>query len=85
MSAILIVTHTGGHSVAVPGEESQGESSSRPLFDIYVKTARVEDETTAESWRAVASDALIFVSPNIVFHAALHSNSSAAVWIVLRS
>ncbi len=72
ISAILIVTHTGDYSVAAPGEDLQGESSfvdsSGPLFDMYLKMAQVEDEKRVESWKTVASDSLIFVSPNIVVH-----------------
>ncbi len=69
ISPILIVTHTGDYLVAGPGEDLQGESDgSGPLFDMYLKMAQGEDEKTAANWKAVASDNLTFVSPNIVVH-----------------
>ncbi len=72
ISAILIVIHTGDFSVAATGEDLQGESSYaggyRSLFDMYLEMTQVRDGERAENWKAVASDTLIFVSPNIVVH-----------------
>ncbi len=72
VSANLIVAHAGDYLAATLREELQGDSGfvdgSGPLFGRYLKMAQVEDEKTAENWKAVASDNLTFVSPYIVVH-----------------
>ena len=52
-----------------PPQPSQGESSfgdsSGPLFSIYYKTAKEEDNKMAERWQKDADGILFFVSPSL--------------------
>ena len=75
ISAILIVTiNIRDYSVAAPGDKLQGEFNSvdgygsLDPFGMYLKKAQEEDRKRTESWKAVASDTLIFVSRNTVIH-----------------
>ena len=53
----------------LPSQPSQGESSfgdsSGPLFSMYYKTAKEEDNKMAERWQKDADGILFFVSPHV--------------------
>jgi hypothetical protein len=70
-SEILIVIHPYGYLAASIEKVLQEDSSliDDPLllFDRYSQVAQVEDEKTANDRKAVASDTLTFVSPNLNF------------------
>lgn len=60
------------HSHTAPQCELQDKSSHvdgyRSLIEMYLGMAKEEDEKTVKDWKELASDTLIFVSPNIVVH-----------------
>jgi hypothetical protein len=49
------------------GGSNFGDSSG-PLFSIYSKTAKEEDNKNAERWKNDADGILIFVSPRVAIH-----------------
>ena len=57
----------GDRTQSTPNQQSQGEStfgdSSGPLFSIYYKAAKEEDNKMAERWQKDADGILFFVSP----------------------
>jgi hypothetical protein len=59
-----------GHNQQSPQPQSpQGESnagdSSRPLFSLYSKIAKEQDDEMANRWQQDAKDILIFVSSHV--------------------
>ena len=52
------------------GQSNFGDSSG-PLFSIYCKAAKDEDNKTVERWQKDADGILIFVSPRVEVHSVL--------------
>ena len=64
----------GDRTQSTPNQQSQGEStfgdSSGPLFSIYYKAAKEEDNKMAERWQKDADGILFFVSPLVTIRLA---------------
>ncbi len=65
----------GHHDQPPSQKESQFDDSSRPLFSMYSKIAEKDDYIIAEGWQQDANGVIIFVSPQVTFHAIACLNS----------
>jgi hypothetical protein len=65
------------------GESNFGDSSG-PLFSIYSKAAKEEDNKMVERWQKDADGILIFVSPRVGIHAGLCINGNIIDRFILR-
>ncbi len=65
----------GHHDQPPSQEESQFSDSSGPLFSTYSKIAEKDDDIIAEGWQQDANGVIIFVSPQVTFHAIVCINS----------
>jgi hypothetical protein len=62
---------TDGHRDHPQSRESSFGDSSGPLFSIYYKVAKEEDDRMVERWQKDADGILIFVSPCVGVHIVL--------------
>ena len=55
------------------GDSSFGDSSG-PIFSMYSKLAKEEDDELVDRWKKDADGILIFVSPSVDIHTSAHTN-----------
>jgi hypothetical protein len=71
----------------LPLRPQQGDSnfgdSSGPIFSMYSKIAKEEDDDLVDRWQKDADGILIFVSPSVDIHTNAHTNHNILDWSVL--
>jgi hypothetical protein len=64
------------------GDSNFGDSSG-PIFSMYSKLSKEEDDALVDRWQKDADGILIFVSPSVDIHTNAHTNYNILDWSVL--